>query len=239
MSKVALVWMSAWACLAMPAMAGTIEPARYEGRTAIRVDDAGRILVTLDRDRDGATERLFLFAPSAPLPPGWTPQEIDATVEVSDSALRVSSLDGSRHLRFLVAAPTESLPAVSETPGFLVVRGIALADHDRAGLREALWSPAGEGIELVMPADGDCGGSDLDCRSGGLGSTGCDTQCGGGGVSTPVVGVELAAKRCGVSCADGYYSCCRCDASGPNCTCRSIGSVTPCSSTPSEPSLPN
>ncbi len=224
--------------LGLPASAGTIEPAREEGRAAVRLDGDGRVVVTLDRDGDGLTDRLYLFAPSGPLPSRFVEEEIDGVVEVTESALRVSSLDGRRHLRFLVTEPTEWGKGSADTDGFLMLPGIALAVHDRRGLHEPLWSAASDEIELVLPAGSDCGGTDLDCSGGGLGSTGCETQCGGGGVSTPVVGMQLEAKRCGVTCASGYYSCCKCDAGGPTCRCRSISSVTECPSSPAEPLLP-
>jgi hypothetical protein len=224
--------------LALSAKAGTIEPARDEGRTAVRLDGSGRVVVALDRDDDGLTDRLYLFAPSGPVPPGFAPEEFDAVVEVNESALRVSSLDGRRNLRFLVADPREEAKGSFDSPDFLVLPGFALAVHDRSGLREPLWSVASDGIDLVVPAGSDCGGTDLDCTAGGLGSTGCETQCGGGGVSTPVGGIELESRRCGVSCASGYFSCCTCDAGGPRCRCRSISSVKDCPSSPSEPMLP-
>lgn len=224
--------------LGLPASAGTIEPARDEGRAAIRLDGSGRVVVALDRDDDGLTDRLYLFAASGPVPPGLVAEEIDAVVEVNESALRVSSLDGRRHFRFLVAESTEGGKGSSDSNGFLVLPGIALAVHDRSGLREPLWSVASDGIDLVVPAASDCGGTDLDCSGGGLGSTGCETQCGGGGLSTPVVGMQLESKRCGVSCASGYFSCCKCDAGGPTCKCRSITSILDCPSSPSEPILP-
>lgn len=224
--------------LGLPASAGTIEPARDEGRAGIRLDGGGRVVVALDRDDDGLTDRLYLFATSGPVPPGFVAEEFDAVVEVNESALRVSSLDGRRHLRFLVAESTEGVKGSSDSEGFLVLPGIALAVHDRSGLREPLWSVASDGIDLVVPAGSDCGGTDLDCTGGGLGSTGCETQCGGGGVSTPVVGMQLEARRCGVSCASGYFSCCKCDAGGPTCKCRSISSVGDCTSSPAEPLLP-
>ena len=234
------VLLSMLACgfLATPGLTGQIEPARYEGHAAIRVDGQGKVAVALDEDGDGLTDRLVLFAPSGPLPPGWAPLEIDAVIEISDEALRVSSRDGGRNLRFLVSAPADTGPVLSATHDFLAIRGIALAVHDRAGLREPLWSSASDQIELVLPAGTDCGGTDLDCSSGGLGSNGCDTQCGGGGVSSPVFGVDLAARSCGVSCGAGYFSCCKCDAGGPSCRCREIRSISDCSSSPQNPIQP-
>jgi len=238
MTRANAVWMLLCVTLALPASAGTIEPARDLGRAAIRLDGDGRVVVTLDRDGDGLTDRLYLFAPSGPVPPAFGSEELDAVVEVNESALRVSSLDGRRHFRFLVAESREGARTSSDSPGFLVLQGIALAVHDRSGLREPIWSVASDGIDLVLPAGSDCGGDDLDCSGGGLGSTGCETQCGGGGLSTPVGGMHLEAKRCGVSCASGYFSCCTCDAGGPTCKCRTISSVSDCPPTPVTPILP-
>lgn len=237
MTRANAIWMLLCVTLGLSANAGTIEPARDEGRAALRLDGDGRVVVTLDRDGDGLTDRLYLFAPSGPVPAAFRPDEIDAIVEVNESALRISSRDGTRHLRFLVAGPKEGARA-SDSAGFLVLPGVALAVHDRGGLREPLWSGASEEIDLVMPAGSDCGGTDLDCSAGGLGSTGCESQCGGGGLSTPVGGMNLEAKRCGVSCAPGYFSCCKCDAGGPTCKCRSVSSMTDCPSTPLAPILP-
>jgi hypothetical protein len=230
--------MIACGCLAAPALAGKIEPARYEGRAAIQVDGDGKVSIAVDGNADGITDTLVLFAPSAELPPGWAPIEIDGTVEVDEQGVRVSSVDGGRNLRLLVSPPADGAPLLSRTDAFLALRGIALAVHDRRGLEEPLWSRSSEGIDLVLPAGTDCGGTDLDCSSGGLGSNGCDTQCGGGGVSSPVIGIDLAARRCGVSCAAGYFSCCKCDASGPSCRCREIRSVSDCSSNPQDPIVP-
>lgn len=216
------------ALAALPSSAGSIEPARYEGRVAVKQDAQERIVVTLDLNGNGEADRLFLFDPVERLPRGIAAAEFDAIVESDPDALRVLAKDGSRNLRLLVNRGSDALPAVVERGALLVVKGNALAEHDRTGLAEGLWSARADDVGLVASNGIDCGHSDLDCSSGGIGSTSCDIQCGGGGASTPVLGISLAARRCSVSCGAGYYSCCYCDAGGETCRCRSVEALRPC-----------
>jgi hypothetical protein len=215
------------------------------GTVAVETLHGRQLLVAVDtanegRDRDGVIDHLFRFSLETPLAEPISLAFEQATVEVHGGVLRLSAPEAERVLLLAVggALPPgervgrpgrdQSAPGGTNRPAryrIALVHGIELATYfglPALRLDDFLRDPAG-GPHAVFMADdiGDVPGGDVDhddtssgssgggCTAGGPGSTSCSVTCGD-------------RPGCSVSCASGYYACCKCGSyiSAPSCTCK-------------------
>ena len=224
-----------------PAWGGELD-GTFRGTALIRTDAGHRIVVVLDADADGLADDAFLFEPRRPLAKPIVPFTKDVVIRAEDADLELHALDRSVSLRLSTTLPRHGEPSASTVGTTTTAYGLALAHYKVGGA--SLAEVDTDDIETLAGAELPCGGSDVDCTSGRQGSLACGGGCptGGGsqaGITLTVAGGNLGVTKtstppCSTTCADGYYSCCRCDTGAaetqptPKCTCRSNASLQPC-----------
>jgi hypothetical protein len=183
-------------------------------RGRVTVSDAGPNQLVIELDEftqaapkgDGRADHVFRFWAEAPLV-GLELEDENASLEFRGDELVVMSTAKARFLVLQVEGRHESFPVAPRGLTTYAKSGYALTHSigtsTRSGKRpsQVIANPA----HTPDPIGGTGGGGS--CDAGGIGSTSCSTSNG--------------KLTCSVSCASGYYACCKKGGvlSDPECKC--------------------
>ena len=182
-------------------------PTTLVGDVLVRTDASGRLAVIVDEARagmpaDGIADRLFLLESERPVAEQIERRFFLASVVFRGRSVYVSAPGTSFSIDAQLGSSNDRQRWIGEDRIVL---------HDGIALQSRRLGSARVGIEavttddLVTTYDGG-GGTEgaQSCQSGGSGSSTCNRSC-----SFTSMGISRG-DGCGITCREGYYSCCNC-----------------------------
>lgn len=195
------------------------DPATVIGDVRVRTDGQGRLLVLVDEWQDwtppdGIADRAFLFQSETPIADRIDERLPMAGVVFRQTSLYITTPGGGFVLDLAVGADSSTR---RETGRRIVLHdGLALQSRIPGTELPVLDPAALEGVTIVAQAgSGSVETMAENCDGGGPGASTCEYSCN--------MSVQPVTKtdQCGVTCREGYYACCGCNALY-NATCKCV-----------------